>query len=132
MGILKRTKKTEEETQKNEAPVKDTKKKVSEKKATREVKGDAYKILEHTLVSEKTNRYEADGKYTFLVSSEANKVEVKKAIKALYGITPKSVNMINVEGKKKRFGRALGKRKDYKKAIVTVNKGDKLNVHVGL
>jgi len=94
--------------------------------------GEAYKVLLHPVLSEKSTREEQLGKYTFLVDMNSNKIEVKKAIKSLYGVWPKSVNISITEGKKKRFGRIFGRRKSYKKAIVTVKKGDKLDVHAGL
>lgn len=89
-------------------------------------------ILLRPMLSEKTTSQEAIGQYTFVVSMKANKAEVKKAIKALYGITPKKVRMINVEGKETRSGRYTGRRSDWKKAIVLLPKGQTISIHEGV
>jgi large subunit ribosomal protein L23 len=126
MGILKKKKTQVAEDKKTEKVVKAAPKKQST------IISNAYKVLVRPIISEKSSRFEAEGKYTFLVNIKTNKVEVRKAVKALYGVTPNSVNIMNIEGKRKRFGKNMGRRSDYKKAIITVNKGEKLDVHVGL
>lgn len=74
----------------------------------------------------------AEGKYAFAVSPEANKILVKKAVSAVYGVNVKNVTMMNVLGKSIRYGRQLGKRKDWKKAIVTLKEGEKIEVYEGV
>jgi large subunit ribosomal protein L23 len=61
-----------------------------------------------------------------------NKVEVKKAIRVIYKVDPVSVNIANFSGKKVRYGRRSGKTKDWKKAIVTLKSGDKIQVYEGV
>jgi len=78
-------------------------------------------------VTEKSVRASArDGErvYTFKVHKEANKQEVKKAVAAVYGVTPIAVNMVKVPGKKVRRGRTLGSKSGYKKALVMLKKGE--------
>jgi large subunit ribosomal protein L23 len=90
------------------------------------------KVLVRPLVSEKAAHGEAGGKYTFVVTKNANKIEVKKAVKDLYGVMPVRVSVINIEGKRKRFGRIKGKRSDWKKATVTLPKGKTIGIHEGV
>lgn len=97
------------------------------------VKSDfAAHILLRPLVSEKSTHAEAQKKYTFFVSSTATKVDVKRAVKEVYGILPQKVNMVVGEGKIKQSGRVSGKRNNLKKAIVTVAKDKNLEVHEGV
>lgn len=127
MAILKK-KKSEEKAEPKEAKVVDAQVEV----AQAALAAPTSNVIIRPLVSEKSTMQESAGKYTFLVELDANKVQIKQAIKAQYGVMPEAVNMINVEGKRLQRGRIKGKRSDYKKAIVTVKKGDKLDVHAGL
>ncbi len=92
----------------------------------------AYRILCRPLVTEKASIIAAEGKYVFEVSSQANKVEIAKAIFDLYGIKPIKVNIIKTKGKRVRSGRVSGRRKNRKKAIVTLPKGKSINVYEGV
>ena len=65
-------------------------------------------------------------KYLFMVARKANKVEIGKAVKAIYGVNVVSVNTFMVRGKKKRVRYVMGKTPDWKKAIVTLKKGDRI------
>ena len=65
-------------------------------------------------------------KYVFEVASEANKNEVKQAVEKFFGVKVLDVRTMNVKGKPKRLGRYMGRRKDWKKAIVTLQSGDKI------
>ena len=62
----------------------------------------------------------------------ANKIEITKAIQSLYGVNPVKVNIIKVGGKAVNFGRVSGKRKNFKKAIVTLRKGERIEVFEGV
>ncbi|MCK5415946.1 50S ribosomal protein L23 [Candidatus Parcubacteria bacterium] len=105
---------------------------VKAKAKTEKKFGTAYKILIKPLVTEKVAKETELGKYVFEVSVDANKVEVSKAIKEVYGMKAVKVNIVNMEGKRKRLGRSSGRRKDWKKAIVTLEKGKKINVYEGV
>jgi large subunit ribosomal protein L23 len=79
------------------------------------------------LVTEKSNtQKEASGKVTFEVHPDANKIEIAKAVEALFKVKVTAVHTMNMEGKKKRLGRFMGKRSDWKKAVVTLKPGDKI------
>ena len=73
-----------------------------------------------------------ENKYFFEVKKDANKIEIAKAINDVYGVKPVSVNIMRVGGKKVRRGRTFGKRKDWKKDIVTLKKGESIKVYEGV
>ncbi len=75
---------------------------------------------------------EADNKVMFRVAKEANKIEIKKAVEEIFKVKVDSVATINCKGKKKRLGRFEGRRPDWKKAIVTLKKGEKLDFIEGV
>lgn len=88
----------------------------------------ASKVLIRPVQTEKTSRLEALGQYAFVVANDANKVEVAAAVRELYGVKPVEVRIVSVHGKRVRFGRTSGKRKNEKKAIVSLKPGDSLAV----
>lgn len=94
--------------------------------------GNAYKILARPLVTEKGSMLNAAGKYIFEVAKGANKIDIAKAIKEVYGVKPTDINIMNFEGKKARSGKITGKRKDWKKAIITLPKGESIQVYEGV
>lgn len=101
-------------------------------KKSGKITGNNHKVLVRPIISEKAAIAESIGVYTFAVRVEATKVQVKKAVKEIYGIQPQKIRMINVEGKNMRFGRNFGKRSDWKKAVVTLEKGQSINIHEGV
>ena len=98
-------------------------------KVKREVKvGEAYRILKTPQVTEKATDLTKKNQYVFKVWPGANKVEIKKAIEDLYGVDVISVKIIKVPRKRRRLGRIRGWRKGYKKAIVKIKEGQKIEV----
>ena len=89
-------------------------------------------LIVKPLVTEKTSILASQNTYVFVVESKANKVSIASAIKGIYGIQPTSVNIQNVRGKRVRFGKVSGRRKDWKKAIVTLPKGKTIDVYEGV
>ena len=85
---------------------------------------EARDIIIRPLITEKSTTLMAEGKYVFEVAKSANKIEIAKAISHIFKVKVASVNTINVEGKVKRMGRSVGKRSDYKKAIVKLAAGE--------
>ncbi|MCX7919471.1 MAG: 50S ribosomal protein L23 [bacterium] len=73
-----------------------------------------------------TRLAESKNQYTFLVATTANKIEIKKAIEKQFKVNVVAVNTVKVKGKWRRVRGRLGKRPDYKKAIVTVKQGEKI------
>ena len=102
------------------------------KSAKKSIYKDAHRTLVKPIVSEKAAVGESIGKYTFEVDTNTTKIEVKKAVQHVYGILPTKVRISNVEGKRVSFGRQSGKRKDWKKAVVTLPKGKTINIHEGV
>ena len=92
----------------------------------------AYRILVKPMVTEKATNLSAVNQYVFMVSIDANKIEVAKAIFEVYGVNPTSVNIIKSKGKKVNRGKVSGRRKDFKKAIVTLKKGESISVYEGV
>jgi large subunit ribosomal protein L23 len=89
-------------------------------------------ILLKPIVTEKSTLLKNDNnKYSFIVHKDANKILIEKAIKNIFKITPINVNIINVRGKRKRVRYKYGYTSSYKKAIVTVKKGDKIAIFEG-
>lgn len=85
------------------------------------------KIIIAPVLSEKsTIEREANNCYTFKVSLNANKIEIKKAIEKIFDVNVVRVNTIRQLGKNKRMGRYVGKKPDYKKAIVKLKAGESI------
>jgi len=87
-----------------------------------------YKVILAPHVSEKTaTASEMQGRHTFKVSNDASKLEVRKAVEKLFKVDVKSVQIVNVKGKTKRFGSSMGKRSDWRKAIVKLGEGQDID-----
>lgn len=94
---------------------------------------DAHQILIRPLLTEKmTELKDKLNKICFLVSPQSNKIEIKQAAEEVLKVKIDSVNIINTKGKRKRLGRYEGKRSDLKKAILTIKKGEKLELFEGV
>ncbi|KXB46237.1 ribosomal protein L23 [Tissierellia bacterium KA00581] len=85
----------------------------------------AYDIIIKPVVTESSMEAMEQKRYTFKVDPKANKSEIKKAIETIFGVKVKKVNTMNITGKKKRMGANVGKRSDWKKAIVTLTEDSK-------
>ena len=84
---------------------------------------DPREVIIKPIVSEKSYALIDNGKYTFEVDPRSNKTEIKQAIEAIFGVKVASVNTLNRVGKTRRTKFGLGKRKDTKRAIVTLKSG---------
>ncbi len=86
---------------------------------------ETYRILVRPLVTEKSNFGPMDGKYSFVVDKRATKAQIKRAVEERFEVTVIDVNTANYKGKRKTKNvRVAGRRPDWKKAIVTLQKGD--------
>ena len=86
----------------------------------------SYDIIRKPVITEQSMEAVADKKYVFYVDVNANKVEIRKAIEEIFGVTVKKVNTLNMDGKMKRSGAAPeGRRASYKKAMVTLTEKSK-------
>ena len=117
------------------APKKVAKKAKTVKKETAivaaEHAGIAYKVLVEPWVTEKTHAAMAFNKYTFKVIKSATKAQVKKAIEGMYKVTVEKVTVVNVLPKKRAYGRHEGTIAGFKKATLTLKKGDKIEFFQG-
>ena len=89
-------------------------------------------LLIRPIITEKTSAMMQENKYTFQVPLAANKVEIRQAVEAVFGVKVLSVNTVRVLGKTKRMGRYVGKRSDYKKAIVKLAEGNTIPPFEGM
>ena len=90
-------------------------------------------ILVHPLLTEQmVILQDEQNQYGFAVGRKANKIQIKDAIEKKYGVTVESVRTLNMQGKTKRMGRFVGRRAAWKKAIVTLKAGDKIELVAGL
>jgi large subunit ribosomal protein L23 len=92
-----------------------------------------YDVLLGPMLTEKgTLLKEKENKVLFKVAKEANKIEIKRAVEETFKVKVDNVATINCRGKIKRMGRHEGKRPDWKKAIITLKEGEKLDVIEGM
>jgi len=84
---------------------------------------DARDILIRPMITEHTTDLMGEGKYVFIVDKRANKIQIANAVAEVFNVKVEKVNTINVKGKVKRRGRIVGKRNDYKKAVVKLAEG---------
>lgn len=89
-------------------------------------------IIYRPVITEKSTGAMQDNKYTFMVDLKANKVEIRQAIEEIFKVKVDRVNTVRVMGKTKRVGRTVGKRPDYKKAIVTLAEGQRIEFFEGV
>ena len=114
------------ETRENKKPIERKKEEAAAGESGRasSVRFGAASSIERAHVTEKTSAGGAGGKYTFVVAQGANKDEVARAVKARYGVTVRDVNILSMPGKMRRRGRQIGWRAGFKKAVVTLKKGE--------
>lgn len=103
---------------------------------------DPYRVIIEPVLTEKSNvlRDGESKKYVFKVDKKANKIQVIEAVKSIFSVNPVSCNIVNVRGKKKAnvpisassFKRGFGKTASWKKAIVTLTAGEKIDAFEGV
>lgn len=131
---------TAEEPKKVKVKKASTKKKTTEAsiETSKVVKGDVAKIALHAhsllspRVSEKAAILASKGVFVFNVPVSVNKVEVRKAVEAIYGVNVVSVNTVRGEGKPMNRGRRAGSRNRWKKALVQLKPGQKIDLYAGV
>ncbi|MCD6262445.1 MAG: 50S ribosomal protein L23 [Deltaproteobacteria bacterium] len=94
---------------------------------------DIYQIIKEPLSTEKTTVQKSSfNKVSFKVQKRANKVEIRRAVEAIFNVKVLNIRTINVKGKKRRVGRSIGKTSDWKKAIVTLRPGQNMDIFEGV
>lgn len=95
------------------------------------IQKDPREVIIKPIVSEKSYNLIDNGKYTFEVDPRSNKTEIKQAIEVIFGVKVASVNTLNRVGKTRRTKFGLGKRKDTKRAIVSLAEGHRIDIFGG-
>ena len=95
-------------------------------------KTEHYDVIRKPLITEKTTMASEHGAVVFEVAIDSTKPQIKEAVEGLFGVKVKAVNTTITKGKVKRFRGQLGKRKDVKKAYVTLDEGNTIDVTTGL
>jgi large subunit ribosomal protein L23 len=95
-------------------------------------KPEHYDVIRKPIITEKATMTSENGAVVFEVAMGSNKPQIKEAVEALFGVKVKSVNTTITKGKVKRFRGQMGKRKDVKKAYVTLEAGNTIDVTTGL
>jgi len=93
---------------------------------------DQYDVIRKPIITEKATMVSENGAVVFEVAIDSTKPQIKDAVEALFGVKVKAVNTTITKGKVKRFRGQLGKRKDVKKAYVTLEDGNTIDVTTGL
>ena len=94
---------------------------------------DAYKVVKRPLITEKSTIIkEMHNQLAFEVDRRANKIEIKKAVEKIFKVQVEDVRTMNYRGKKKRLGRNEGRRRHWKKAVVTLKPGQKIEFFEGV
>jgi len=92
----------------------------------------AYGIIRRPLITEKAQNLTVSNKYVFEVDKRANKLQIKEAIEVAFNVSVAAVNTCMMKGKVRRYGRAETKQPDWKKAIVTLAPGEKIELFEGV
>ncbi len=87
-----------------------------------------YEIIKRPIITEQSMKLAENSKYTFEVDKKANKIEIKNAIETIFNVKVIAINTLNVLPKAKRVGRYSGDKSGYKKAVVTLAEGNKIDV----
>lgn len=94
---------------------------------------DKYRVIEKPLVTEKSTQLQEDGNWlAFRVNPGANKIQIKSAVEKIFNVTVLQVNTVNVRGKSRRFGKNVGVSKNWKKAMLLLKDGDKIEMFEGV
>jgi large subunit ribosomal protein L23 len=92
-----------------------------------------YDVIVRPIVTEKsTDLLDRNGKYSFVVARDANKVEIARAIEKLFNVSVREVRTMQYRGKERRVGRTIGRRASWKKAVVTLREGDTIEIFEGV
>jgi large subunit ribosomal protein L23 len=93
---------------------------------------EARSLIKRPVITEKTTKLMEENKYCFLVDPKANKTQIKQAIEEIFKVKVKNVNTLNVLGKIKRMGKYEGRRSSWKRAIVTLESGSRIEFFEGV
>jgi large subunit ribosomal protein L23 len=89
-------------------------------------------LIKRPVITEKTTKMMEENKYCFLVDPKANKTQIRQAVEEIFKVKVKAVNTLNMLGKLKRMGRYEGRRPSWKRAIVTLETGSRIEFFEGV
>lgn len=92
----------------------------------------SHDIIRKPVITEKSMAAMAENKYTFIVHMAANKVQIKRAVEEVFNVKVADVKTMRIEGKTKRVGVHIGKRADFKKAVITLAEGSSIEFFEGM
>lgn len=93
---------------------------------------NVHQVLRRPVITEKSTMLGNQGQYTFEVAREANKIEIKRAVEEIFKVEVRAVNIIHVPGKMRRMGRTHGMTTPWKKAVVTLKEGQRIDLFQGV
>jgi large subunit ribosomal protein L23 len=91
-----------------------------------------YEVLRRPLITEKSTALQAQNKYAFEIAGRANKLMIRQAVEKAFKVKVTGVNVVTMQGKTRRVGRRMIKTEPWKKAIVTLKPGDKIEFFEGV
>jgi large subunit ribosomal protein L23 len=93
---------------------------------------NSHQILRRPVITEKSTMLGEMGQYVFEVARDANKIEIRRAVEEVFKVKVRAVNTIHVPGKERRMGRSKGMTPSWKKAIVTLQPGQRIELFQGV
>ncbi len=126
MSIIERLKQKKDRVKTADVPLEQAEDKAQSASAPAAPRSASAFLLKRAWITEKAASLVKDRKYIFLIDSSANKSEVKKIVEASYGVKVNDVNIVSRKGKSKRLGRSVGRTPNFKKAVVTLREGHKI------
>lgn len=105
---------------------------MAKKDENKTIQAKYFDVLLHPVVTEKATMASENNVVTFKVHPAANKNEIRQAVESIFNVKVKSVNTLNQDGKVKKFRGIKGKRADYKKAMVRLQDGHKIDLAAGI
>lgn len=93
---------------------------------------EPHEVIIQPMITEKSTLLQEGGQYVFRVAPRANKVDVRRAVEATFGVKVVGVNITKNRGKSKRFGARMKKMPDIKKAVVTLRRGERIQIIEGV
>jgi large subunit ribosomal protein L23 len=93
---------------------------------------DSYEVLRRPVITEKSTMLGESGQYVFEVARDANKIEVKRAVEEVFKVRVRAVNIMHMRGKMRRMGRTQGMTPGWKKAVVSLEEGQRIEFFQGV
>jgi large subunit ribosomal protein L23 len=93
---------------------------------------DSYEVLRRPVITEKSTALAEHGQYVFEVARDANKIQIRSAVEQVFRVHVRAVNVLRVRGKVRRVGKSRGRTPAWKKAVVSLQEGDRIQLFEGV